>query len=443
MESVESYLRRKHGELCLFDACLEEPLALPEPRSIDEVIAFKLKLTAAVRAQHDLKDWTATETAWSQRTKPFDGPFRFEYDYQRADLAVTGPSFYDLASGLECDTVYTASGMASISALLLASSQVFDQVDLVVLPGTYGETLEFVEAFAPHLSIAPAESFSGAPASDVSHRVLLLDPCASVRDFEACLRSSWTQFELCVFDNSCLAGGSGKIRRVLRKARTEQVPLVMVRSHTKLDSLGIEYGRLGSTAFVRHSEDEHWGGLRLRALPDEMRKAVRLLGGAALPAHFPPFVGKPEYRSLTSRRMAAIVRNGRRTARVLRKVLGDLVGRADFAHGLYVLLKRTRPLDEDAARQAASRMSEELSENGFPIRHAGSFGFDFAATEWFQDLTTGEFSVRIAAADLPTEIWDQQIHAMALWWKEHDVACAGSLGRQDQAFPAVKGNTSD
>ena len=51
-------------------------------------------------------------------------------------------------------------------------------------------------------------------------------------------------------------------------------------------------------------------------------------------------------------------------------------------------------------------MSDELSQAGFPIRHAGSFGFDFAATEWFHDLTTDCYSVRIAVPDLPTALWD-------------------------------------
>jgi hypothetical protein len=418
METMDAYLLRKQDELRLLETCLDAPLALSAPRSLDDVIAFKFKLTAAIRAQHDLKDWTATETAWSQRKKSSDGPFDFRYDYQRADLDVVGPSFYDLAN-FECETIYTSSGMASISALLLASSHFFERADFVVMPETYGETLEFVEAFAPHLQTTPLGDVSSPRAKGASQRILLLDSSASARHFDACLRSPWTQFQLCIFDSSCLASGSGKIGRALRKARSEKVPIVLVRSHTKLDSLGVEYGRLGSTTFVRASEDERWGGSFLGPLPNEVRNAVRLLGGAALPAHFPPFVGKPEYRSLTSKRVAAIVRNGRRSACVLRAELGDLVGQADRANGLYVLLKRRRPLGEAEARQAASQMSQDLSDDGLPIRHAGSFGFDFAATEWFHDVAADDFSVRLAAGDLPAEVWEQLLHALARWWREH------------------------
>jgi hypothetical protein len=41
-----------------------------------------------------------------------------------------------------------------------------------------------------------------------------------------------------------------------------------------------------------------------------MRNAVRLFGGAAFPAYFPPYIG-----ALTDKRVAAILRNSRRTAR--------------------------------------------------------------------------------------------------------------------------------
>jgi hypothetical protein len=62
-------------------------------------------------------------------------------------------------------------------------------------------------------------------------------------------------------------------------------------------------------------------------------------------------------------------------------------------------------------------MSEDLSRAGLPIRHAGSFGFDFAATEWFHDVTTDRYSVRIAVPDLPTPLWDELTEAVARWWE--------------------------
>src|SRR5947208_11080649 len=127
----------------------------------------------------------------------------------------------------------------------------------------------------------------------------------------------------------------------------------MVRSHTKLDSLGAEYGRLGSAVFVRWSgNDARSNPLACERLAAETRNAVRLLGGAALPAHFPPYVGTASYRELTNKRIAAILRNSRRASRYFATALPGLTAELHFVHGLYVTVSSQQPLDEATARRA-------------------------------------------------------------------------------------------
>ncbi|UWU73059.1 hypothetical protein N2603_23430 [Bradyrhizobium huanghuaihaiense] len=422
METIKAYLERKRDELRLLNGCLSSPRPVPCPRSVDEVIRAKFQLTAALRAEHALHDWKATETSWSATASPTSGPFTFSYDYQRADLKVNGPSFYEREPGCSSETIYTGSGMAAISALLFAATRIVARAEILVLPGSYGETLELIERFVPELRLVTLSlplSLAGAGAP----RILLLDSCVSAGAFEAALRCDGSGLDLLIFDTTCFAGRSGRIRRVLRWARRSGIPVVMVRSHTKLDSLGAEYGRLGSAVFVRWSEEgAPTNGAMPERLAAETRDAVRLLGGAALPAHFPPFVGTADYWALTKRRVAAILRNGRHAARLFSRELASLAAELHFTHGLYVTLRSRRPLDEAGARQAADAMSRDLGRDGFPIRHAGSFGFDFAATEWFHNATTDEYSVRVAVPDLPTELWNDLAAAVAEWWRTHEQA---------------------
>ncbi|MHC2630533.1 hypothetical protein ACVME5_003187 [Bradyrhizobium liaoningense] len=422
METIRAYLERKHEELRLLNDCLRSRLDLACPESVDEVVRSKFQITAALRAEHELQEWKATETAWSHTADPANGPFAFSYDYQRADLTVRGPSFYELDCGCTSSAVYTASGMAAISAVLLASAQIVEKADVLVLPGSYGETLELIRGFVPHLRLEVLKLPLGdafAPAN--SPRILLLDSCSLAGAYEAALRCDGSGLDLLVFDTTCFAGRSGRIRRVLRWARRYGILLVLVRSHNKLDSLGAEYGRLGSAVFVQGNEHQQQraGGVEWARLASETRNAVRLLGGAALPAHFPPFAGSAAYWALTQRRVAAILRNGRSAARYFAAKLPSLSAELHFTHGLYVTLRGKRALNEAAARQAAEDMSSELRGEGFPIRHAGSFGFDFAATEWFHDATTDEYSVRVAVPDLPTEVWADLTAAIARWWMAH------------------------
>jgi len=419
METIEAYLQRKHRELRLLNDCLRTPLPLTHPRSVAEVIRHKFQLTAALKAEHALQDWDVTETAWAHPANRRSGPFEFSYDYQRADLDVRGPSFYDLQKNTASDTVYTNSGMAAIAAVLFASARLLGDADIVVPPGSYGETQELIETYIGHLRlVAQRRSLEEAIGYAHSPRMMLLDSSVPASAFGAALRCTSLALDLLIFDTTCFSAHSSRIRRVLNWARTCNVPVAMLRSHTKLDSLGAEYGRLGSVVFV--CWENKWAGQsNLKCLPTETRNALRLLGGAALPAHFPPYVGLPAYRDLTNKRMAAILRNTRRSSRYFASALPGLTAQLHFAHGLYVTLKSAKPLDETTARQAAAELSEDLGRTGLPIRHAGSFGFDFAATEWFRDPATSQYSVRIAVPDLPPPLWDELTKAIAQWWLAH------------------------
>jgi hypothetical protein len=423
METLEAYLDRKHEEVTLLNGFLGTPLALRHPVSVVDVIEQKFQLAAALKAEHALHDWALTETAWAHQGRLRAGPFEFSYDYQRADLEVRGPSFYRFDSSTAAnETIYTSSGMAAISALLLACMRLMSEADILVLPGSYGESLELIESYARQLRLVLLKSFPEEVASRAGRpQILLLDSCTSAAAFEATLHCARPHLDLVIFDTTCFSGGSGRIRRVLSWARHWKIPIVLARSHTKLDSLGLEYGRLGSAVFVVCEKrvataKQEW----LENLAREMRNAVRLFGGAALPAHFPPYVGTKAYRVLTDRRVAAILRNSRQTARYFASALPGSSAELHFAHGLYVTLAPKRALDENHTRQMAVDLCGDLRKAGLPLRHAGSFGFDFGAAEWFHDTTRNRYVVRIAVPDLPTLLWDQVARAVVRWWSMHN-----------------------
>ena len=107
METLEAYFDRKHQELRLLNGFLGTPLALRHPVSVVDVIEQKFHVAAALKAEHALHDWALTETAWAHQGRLRAGPFEFSYDYQRADLEVRGPSFYDFGSSAAADeTIY-------------------------------------------------------------------------------------------------------------------------------------------------------------------------------------------------------------------------------------------------------------------------------------------------------------------------------------------------
>jgi hypothetical protein len=138
METLEAYLDRKHEELTLLNGFLGSPLTLRHPVSVVEVIEQKFHIAAALKAEHTLRDWALTETAWAHPGRLRAGPFEFSYDYQRADLEVRGPSFYQFDnSAVANETIYTSSGMAAISALLLASARLMSEDGVIGRPSLW------------------------------------------------------------------------------------------------------------------------------------------------------------------------------------------------------------------------------------------------------------------------------------------------------------------
>jgi hypothetical protein len=421
METIEAYLARKFDELKLLNSFLSNPAAIRPPRSVHEVIERKFQLAAALKAEHTLQDWSLTETDWADSARQHSGPFEFEYDYQRADLMVRGPSFYSMQNGADSETVYAGSGMAAISALLMASGDVFSEADIFVGANSYAETIELIDGYARHLNrVEIGRSLDHILLPSSRSQILLVDSCTPTSSFESTVRSAKRSFDLIVFDTTCFAGGSSRIGRILRLANAAMIPVVMVRSHNKLDSLGVEYGRLGSAVFIDSSDHPDTAKPRLqRRLIEEMRKSLRLFGGAAVPAHFPPYVGGTDYRALTDKRVALILQNCRRTARYFSTRLANLTNELDFTHGLYVTLALPNPINEKQARDTIEEMCLDLRRTGLALRHAGSFGFDFAAAEWGRDRLRDRYVVRLAVPDLPEPIWGNIAESVATWWERH------------------------
>lgn len=335
-------------------------------------LASKMRAAAALKAGFVQRHEDCTETDWSARTYSA-GPFRFSYDYQRADLVTTGPPPYgDLFSGPDVGRViYTSGGMAGMTAILLALRQ---RNSALALPaGCYAETRELQE-FLGSAKVSIPFIDSAAPflrAPDQRHA------------------------DVAVFDTSCFAPTSGSIRLWTAQLRHIAPVVVLVRSHHKLDMLGTEFGRLGSVLMLAEP--------RLREPVERaIRDAVRLIGAAAKPEDFPPFSGQDSFQRLTRARTANIISNTRQLRRTLAERAIENVA---FRHGLYVDVVFAGERD----RESMSKRAEDLAAalGGGRIRHAGSFGFDFTATEWTDHPLRHEVALRIAPGDQPRASFTQ------------------------------------
>jgi len=417
MQVDPGYLDRKNEEIALIARALGGSRC-PRIRTLEAAIEEKFRLGAALRARHALRTCDNTETNWKPGSVLRSGPFTFSYRYQRADLAVTGPFPYGLperfGAASVCEPIYTCSGMAAISVVLLgiAGTAGTEQPTFLHLAGCYKETLELAATIGfRNVRLGGTEGWS----APLGHRAILWLDCVpfgeSGTELHECARAA----DLVICDTTAIPAQSGRIRRFLQWAREARSPVVLVRSHTKLDTLGIEYGRLGSVVFLTFAEVPLAKLARWRNLARGTPNIVRLLGSAALPGHFCPYADGPTYWRLSSRRSAAMLHNGRLVARTLARQLGQSAVR-QYRHGAFAALVPPRPWGESEAVAEAGELAETLTDGGFPVRHAGSFGFDFVAVEGFFDTAVERYLLRVAAADLPTTVSARIADGIGAWW---------------------------
>ena len=110
-----------------------------------------------------------------------------------------------------------------------------------------------------------------------------------------------------------------------------------------------------------------------------------------------------------------MLRNGRLATRTLAWQLGRSAVR-QYRHGLFAGLVPPCSWGQGEAIQEAGQLAAALADSGLPVRHAGSFGFDFVAIEGYFDTAVERYLLRIAAADLPKAISARISEGIAAWW---------------------------
>jgi hypothetical protein len=425
VETVEAYLHRKAQEMALFNSCLATPFDLKRPTSAGAAIERKFRLAAALKAEQVTRSWDVTETARDLTQSAIAGPFEFSFGYQRADLCAHGPAVYPSLGASTPDfvqeTIYTSCGMSALAALMTSLLKMKESVEVLTPPGFYSETRELFEHFGGSVRIIPLESARKPQSTTRVARILLLDSSVAA-GFFGFLQTPLHDIDLVVFDTTCYWRSSSRIRRVIDWAMQSKLPLALVRSHAKLDCLGVEYGRLGSVvvAVPRRGAASQRSDLT-SDLGAEIRNSVRLFGAAPILANFAPFAGTREFEQCSVARVAAIIRNNRRMARALSAELGRTQTASEFQHGLYLTLKPNAELSVEGARKVAAALCGDLVGTAVPVSHSGSFGFDYVAIEWFVDPLSRRNVIRVAASDVPAHFIDRVAAGIAHWWSRHQL----------------------
>jgi len=181
-----------------------------------------------------------------------------------------------------------------------------------------------------------------------------------------------------------------------------------------------------------------------------LTKQVEALAAArpAVPAHFAPFTGDDDYAPLCASRTASIMRATRRLARRLgASALAGSVKR--YLHELYLTLAPRGELRVRDVKRAVDHLCEALASAALPVRHAGSFGFDFVAVEADWHPLTRRNVIRIAPGDLPPGVLDEVADGIVRWFAAQHAGiapprktAAAERARDDSGEPVPRASRS-
>jgi hypothetical protein len=356
--------------------------------------------------------------------------FRLGYYYQRFDLVVDGPAAYPALIGDEAPALIRAeswysSGMGAIAACLLALDQLAPApARLLALEDTYFETLQLLRSQVRRLRVEEAPDPVALHArlrAGPADAALLLDgisgedPCVLLERLEP------GSLRLLLLDSTCYDRADPRLLSLARAVERLGVPGVLLRSHQKLDHLGIEHGRLGSMVTLIAPTAAPAAHALVRALSDRAATLRRLLGSAPVPAFLLPYAADPGFLALNAERLARMAERNLAAAAWLAARMPPGAVRGSH-HGRFFTVVPAAAARVPQARfeEAVEDLASHAAQEGLPARRAASFGFDFAALTVFPDLAAGHPVLRVALADHPWPLCEALCSLLSPW--------AGGLG---------------
>lgn len=184
-----------------------------------------------------------------------------------------------------------------------------------------------------------------------------------------------------VVDSTCWHV-QGKEYKVLRE-KLKAFNVITVRSHVKLDMLGVEYAPLGSIILTSDQMDVH---------SQSFYQAARLFATTASPEAVPPYLLSAESLKLGAKRVKAFRKSHTIIQEIIsnRPILENVVIQLP-PHGLYFYMAfRKSHLDIPSIHKKVKLLAEELEVD---IRGLESFGFDFFGMQIFKPNRDREFEV--------------------------------------------------
>lgn len=408
-ETTFGYWERKNDEVALLRDHLElgpGPAVVTIPDLVREKQYLRAQLLARFIAGHP----HLTESNLGNPAMDVDGA-PLQFNYQRYDLKLRrkpfAPWIYPaLASpGLCSYGFWCASGMSAVSAVLTSLDLIHREDRPIYLArDTYFETRHYIGDYLHRL-----KPVFDLPSVLVRCGVVALDSICHEAPLAWARGAALDAACAVVIDTTCYDVDAPELARLVERCRAEGVLCVLVRSHLKIDTLGLEYGRLGSIVVVLPRPCPKPRARFARVLRRRIADFLIKTGtGFSISSYF-PLASDPTFRRFNQRRNAVMQANNLRCAAAVSAHLDGRSAARVLAHHHGRFFYLHTPTSD---RGQSSALAHALLDAGCCARPAPSFGYDFTSITRLAGPVSGD-NLRISLPDFSAEELELAIETIA------------------------------
>jgi hypothetical protein len=387
---------------------------LPAPIRFSEEPHYikKLVLMTEIRRHHLLAAGLRMTNLGESEEIVFN-QVRFKYSYrrQRVTARITKAALQWIANPPFIDQwvtpFMTSSGQAAVATVLLSLKHHYKRkgksLTLVVPKGLYWESAETCHRLEIQF-VVPAK----ATAHESDGRVGFID--SSTVDSLSVVLAAMKGIELLIVDTTCWDAAGDEIK--LLEKEIKKRPLICLRSHLKLDSLGAEYGSLGSIVAHFPGESE---------IVQDITTQGRLIGAWSDIDSVYPFLLDADFHLVNSKRNRRLRAAGARISEGLKKTkLPKGITLQEFSHGLFFYLEFSKDSYPEESSLKLERLAKLLKEAELPFMEADSFGFDFLVYKLFPTAAdpSSQRVVRFTSPDYCDKKCDKLLKVLVKWMRQ-------------------------
>jgi len=392
------YYKRKIKELSLLgldNVKIDKNISIL--KNIKKIYDKKLKQQAKIKRDFIKKLYNCQNTSRNNQSFKYDG-LDIKYEYQRYDMKIKQKDFMKIFYDLDINNYkyfLTNCGMSAIFTAFYSLSK--HGFNIEYKNNIYIETQRFLDEYIN-------------TNKDNKKKCVLLDTLSFKHLDDVLDDKLIDNYDLIIIDSTVYTPSElkGLINRILDKNKN----LILIKSHTKMDMLGIEWSPVGSVCII--SNDKKF----VDEIELEFRIVLSIIGGYAYPNSIPLYWSNKDFVEVTENRSKVIKKNGELVYKKLKEALPN-IEIIKPPHNMFILIKPNVFIDYETLEKDLHKYTEETKYKGL-INYADSFGLDVLGINgYFENMAADTEVIRISLTDYPYEVCSLIIDEFIVWLKKY------------------------